>query len=281
MGVAHARLRGRRKYARSYGGAATGVTARFAGLDTGAAIASETGEPDLVGSDRRWPNLRPRPAATLMILDRGGAEPQVLMGRRHWRHAFMPGKFVFPGGRIEAADRRMMVANGLAEAIEAKLAKGVVRPGLSRPRALALAAIRETFEETGLLIGTKASGIPGKIPPGIWTEFVGHGVVPSLEGLHFVARAITPPRRPRRFDAAFFAVDANSIAHRIEGVIGPEAELVELAWLPLSQAKRLDLPTITRVVLEELEARIAQGMEHELPVPFFAERHRRWYRTEL
>ena len=64
-------------------------------------------------------------------------------------------------------------------------------------------------------------------------------------------------------------------------MIGPEAELVELAWLSLSQAKRLDLPTITKVVLEELEARIAQGMGHELPVPFFAERYRRWYRTEF
>ena len=60
--------------------------------------------------ERRWPNLRPKDAASLIILDRRGSEPKVLMGRRHPGHAFMPGKFVFPGGRIDAGDRRMVAA---------------------------------------------------------------------------------------------------------------------------------------------------------------------------
>ncbi|MGE3998189.1 MAG: NUDIX hydrolase, partial [Variibacter sp.] len=57
--------------------------------------------------DQSFPNVRPRDAATLIVLDRTGAEPKVMMGRRHDRHKFMPGKFVFPGGRVEAYDGRM------------------------------------------------------------------------------------------------------------------------------------------------------------------------------
>ena len=82
-------------------------------------------------------------------------------------------------------------------------------------------------------------------------------------------RAITPAGRPRRFDARFFTMDAGAIAHRIEGVTGPDAELVELVWMPLSQAKELDMPAVTGVMLEELDARIGDGFGHDLPVPFY------------
>jgi 8-oxo-dGTP pyrophosphatase MutT (NUDIX family) len=249
-------------------------------IDTASAIASEGAA--LAGeSTGQWPNLKPRRAATLILIDRTKTEPRVLMGKRHAGHAFMPGKFVFPGGRIEPADRRMSVAGALPARVEQKLLLRVSRPSSSQARALALAAIRETFEETGLLVGTKDYGAPATPPAGAWSEFARHGVFPTLEGLHFVARAITPPRRPRRFDAAFFAVDATEIAHRVDGMVGPEAEFVELVWLPLEEAKRLDLPTITQVVLGELAERIANGMGHHLPVPFFSERNKRWYREEL
>jgi hypothetical protein len=96
-----------------------------------------------------------------------------------------------------------------------------------------------------------------------------------------VARAITPPRRPRRFDARFFTADANAIAQSIDGIIGPDAEFVELVWMPIKEARRLDLPTITGVVLEELQMRIAQGLAHDLPVPFYQMRHRRFVRELL
>ena len=86
-------------------------------------------------------------------------------------------------------------------------------------------------------------------------------VHPDLSGIHFIARAITPPRRARRFDTRFFTADAAAIAHRIEGVVGPEAELVELVWLPLDEAKRLDLLAITEMVLEDSQAQIAAGFE--------------------
>ena len=65
-------------------------------------------------------------------------------------------------------------------------------------------------------------------------------------------------------------LDANAIAHRVEGVTGPEAELVELVWMPLTDAKQLDMPAVTGVMLEELDARIADGFGHDLPVPFYS-----------
>lgn len=231
--------------------------------------------------ERRWPNVRPSDAATLILIDRTGATPKVLMGKRHHGHKFMPGKFVFPGGRIEAGDRRMSVAGMLDPLVEEKLLKRVQRPTLSRARALALAAIRETFEETGLMLGSKDYGTPEVAPDGPWASFVEAGVFPELDALHFIARAITPPKRPKRFDARFFAVDAEGICHRVEGVVGPDSELTELVWLPLEEAQTLDLPTITGVVLEELESRIAGGMAPELPVPFYYERNGRFRREEL
>src|SRR6202035_5410908 len=99
-------------------------------------------------------------AATLILIDRTQGEPRVLMGKRHAGHAFMPGKFVFPGGRIEPSDRRMRVAGALPALVEQKLLLRVARPSSGQARALALAAIRETFEETGLLVGTKEFGAP-------------------------------------------------------------------------------------------------------------------------
>ncbi|MEA3024010.1 MAG: hypothetical protein QOK01_2862, partial [Alphaproteobacteria bacterium] len=53
-----------------------------------------------------FPPMRPRDAATMIIIDRATPAPQVLLGRRHRGHKFMPGKFVFPGGRVEPIDRR-------------------------------------------------------------------------------------------------------------------------------------------------------------------------------
>lgn len=230
--------------------------------------------------ERRYAGLRPKDAATLIILDRDGPLPKVLMGRRHLGHKFMPGKFVFPGGRIDLGDRSMPAVGALHPRIEAALAARVVRPSAKRGSALALAAIRETFEETGLLLGIKQAA-RGRVPDGSWTVFRDHGVTPDLGALHFVARAITPPRRSRRFDARFFAVDRSHIAGEVEGITGPECELDELAWVSLPDARQLDLPRITHVMLEELEHRLLNGFAHELPVPFYYFRHGRFVRELL
>lgn len=230
--------------------------------------------------ERRWPTVRPRDAATLVILDRSGPEPRVLMGKRHPGHVFMPGKFVFPGGRVEGGDRRAPAIGSLNPHAETALRHRVNRPSASLGRALALAAIRETFEETGLLLGTRHPG-PGDPLPGPWAAFARYGVRPDLGSLDFVARAITPPGRPRRFDTRFFAVDSRWIAHEAGGAVGPDAELVELAWVPLGGAADLDLSSITLTILGEITARLRAGFGPELPVPFHHERRGRRVRELL
>lgn len=228
-----------------------------------------------------WPNVRPKSASTLIILDRSGKRPKVLMGKRHAGIKFMPGKFVFPGGRVERSDYAMSVAGALPSHVEDRLLAHVSKGSISKARALALAAIRETFEETGLLIGTKDYGAPERAPAGPWSEFAASGVFPSLEGFHLIARAITPPRLSRRFDARFFCVDSEWIAHRVEGKIGPDAELTEMVWLPLDETDKLDLAGITKHVLDELKTRIEGRMAPYIPVPLILETRGKWQRLEL
>jgi 8-oxo-dGTP pyrophosphatase MutT (NUDIX family) len=228
--------------------------------------------------ERRWPNVRPRDAATLIIVDRSGKTPKVLMGRRHPSHKFMPNKYVFPGGRVDPQDRRMAVAGILGAETEAKLLHRVQRPTIARARALGLAAIRETFEETGLLIGTREGGDTVAAPAGPWADFAGRGVMPSLEPLHFLARAITPPRRPKRFDARFFVVDHNAICDRVDGVVGPDSELIDLLWVTLAETEAMELPVITRIVLDELGEALGTGLSVRRPVPFYYERNKQFTR---
>jgi 8-oxo-dGTP pyrophosphatase MutT (NUDIX family) len=215
------------------------------------------------------PAPRPRDASTLILIDRSAEVPKVLLGKRHRGHVFMPGKYVFPGGRVEPHDRYVPVAGQLDAAIEQKLMRHVSRPSRDKARALAVAAIREVFEETGLLVGRKVEDVPRVPADGPVDPFAAAGVRPDLSALHFIARAITPPGRPRRFDARFFAADAQLIVHKVDGVVGPEAELVELTWLAIEEARELDIPPVTKRVLTELEARVAVGFGHDLPVPFY------------
>jgi 8-oxo-dGTP pyrophosphatase MutT (NUDIX family) len=215
---------------------------------------------------------RPRDAATLILVERSerGAA-RVLMGKRHGGARFMPGKFVFPGGRVEPEDRRMAAAGALDPDVEEKLNVRVRRPSPNFARALALAAIRETFEETGLAIGVPDYGAPENPPPGAWARFAATGVHPALEAIDFLARAITPPGRPRRFDARFLTVDARFIAGRVEGAVHSEAELVELVWTPLDDARNLDLPAITHAALDDLKQALDGGLDKRRPRPFYRE----------
>ena len=244
-----------------------------------------TPPPSSIASERANPlgsRLRPRPAATLIIVDRARNGLKILMGRRNMKLAFMGGKFVFPGGRIEPGDRLMSVAGALPTRAEQALQTRVVRPNAMLGRTLALAAIRETFEETGLLLGTRDFGPPERVPCGTtWSAFHEEGVLPDLETLHLVARAITPPRRPRRFDTRFFMTDRRTIAAERPGVVGPEAELTELAWVRLDEARGLDLPRVTRWVLDDLDTAIKADFAAHLPIPFYFERYGKGLREML
>lgn len=225
---------------------------------------------EIIDSERDgfYAKVEPKDAATLIVVDRSGAEPKVLLGKRHKRHVFMPGKFVFPGGRVDATDLMMPVAAALHVDTERQLLKSTKLQSANEARALVMAAIRETFEEAGLVIGTRGSAT-GSIPSGPWTKFVQTGYYPDPSNMHFIARAITPPGFPRRFDARFFCVDGAAIAHRLENVVHQDAELVELVWLPIAAARNLDLPIITGLVLEELQSRLHWGLARDLPVPFY------------
>jgi 8-oxo-dGTP pyrophosphatase MutT (NUDIX family) len=216
----------------------------------------------------RHPNLRPKDAATLIVIRRDPDAVRVLMGRRSDAHVFLPGAVVFPGGRVDRGDSLAPAADELHPTVEAKL--GLPRPGRRAPRALALAAIRETFEETGILIGRPISSSPPRMN-GAWAPFLQHRVVPALAPLRLVARAITPPRRSRRFDARFFAVFDDAIGGSVEV---PDDELQSPAWLTFAEARRHDLPRITRIVLADLETRLERDPELDpgAPVPFHFER---------
>src|SRR5579863_788060 len=94
------------------------------------------------------PYRRPVDAATLILVDRTAATPKVLVGKRHDKVVFMPGKIVFPGGRVDKADGRVPLAAPIPQALEANLLKGRPRIAPARARSLAVAAIREACEET-------------------------------------------------------------------------------------------------------------------------------------
>ena len=230
--------------------------------------------------DQTFPNLKPRDSATLILIDRAHAVPKVLLGRRHLRHRFMPGKFVFPGGRIEPTDREMATFAPLQQHHITRLTRRVRRPSAAKAAGYALAAVRETYEETGLMLGVRGDR-PVQTPPGPWEAFAKEGILPDLSAVHFIARAITPPKRPLRFDSRFFAADVSAIAHRADGFVGPESELVELVWLPINEARSLDMPGITAVVLEELQDRIAAGMSNDQAVPLYRMLHKRFVRETL
>lgn len=218
--------------------------------------------------------LRPKDAATLVLIKRDGGGPRVLMGCRHSGMAFMANKYVFPGGRLDPGDQRIAVAKDLRPPVMAKAAHGITR---GRARGLALAAIRETFEETGILIGRH--GAPPRTRSPAWARFFAHGIVPDLGGLDLIARAITPPNRTRRFDARFFMADADTIALTLEAA--EHHELLTPSWLTLVEARALDLPSITRRVLDEVEARLRDGPDAARPVPFFRFRRGKTLQTWL
>ncbi|MBJ7448660.1 MAG: NUDIX domain-containing protein [Brevundimonas sp.] len=212
---------------------------------------------DLADAPRIGGRQRPKDAATLILTRGTSGSTEVLMGRRAPGHVFMASKWVFPGGRIERADYSAASATDLPAQDAARLAR---EGNARRARALALTAVRETFEETGLMLAEPA---PIASVAGAWREFRAVGALPDLAALSYVARAITPPGRTRRFDARFFMADAKALL-RPEPTAG-SGELDEIAWMPLADARALDLPAITRFVLGEVAERLIQPGR---PLPF-------------
>jgi len=225
-----------------------------------AAAAKSLSEDDLLREDPA--NLianpaTPRDAATLILYKFTADGPRILMGCRSSGHDFMPDKYVFPGGRVDDEDAIVPTLSELDPEQHRTLEIGAARA----PRAFPLTAVREMFEETGLIVGRTSPRL-GDVPPS-WGEYFGQGAAPSLAGFQFVGRAITPPMRHKRFDARFFMANAD------EALIDDRApadsrELADLRWFSLTEAGNLDLPNVTRFVISEIEARLV-GKREERP----------------
>ena len=206
---------------------------------------------------------RPKEAATLIVV-RAGPKPTLLMGKRASSHRFMPNKFVFPGGRLDLTDQRLQVPGDLSRPVMERLRKATRKTVNDRKlRGLALAAIRETFEETGLIVGRPASRTVTTTHP-VWRDYLAHGAEPPLEHMDFIARAITPAYRTRRFDTRFFMIHDQFIYSDPEQIIDVSGELNELHWLTLSEARRLDLPAVTRWAIDLVEQRIQLSPAEQL-----------------
>ncbi len=229
--------------------------------------------------------LRPRDAASLLLVDRSGGKPRILMGRRHASLAFMPGKFVFPGGRADPIDGAIGATAELHNNDVAKLLAGMgARASLRRARALGLCAIRETFEETGLRIGQAAS-TPVTLPAhSDWSAFFDNGMIPALGSLRYFARAVTPPDNVRRFDTRFFIAFRDHIPELDGQPLVPSGELEDLDWVSIDQIDRLDVAHITQAILKEARALLTNAdseLPATLPVVQYCKRHGRLVREVI
>ncbi len=208
-----------------------------------------------------------RHAATVVLIRHDTPEPSVLMGQRGTKAAFMPNKFVFPGGALDPEDREIKLAKPAAPDLLTTLAKHS-DPELSEP--LLLAAVREMWEETGhaLALETPRACEIADDQPENWQGFFKQGWLPDASGLQFIFRAITPPGRSRRFDARFFLGDASAIKGDPDDFSAASDELAHLQWIPLSKTREFDLPFVTEVVLAEVQSRMRYPKKQH-PVPFF------------
>jgi 8-oxo-dGTP pyrophosphatase MutT (NUDIX family) len=205
--------------------------------------------------------VKPRHAASLVLTRRRNGVTQILMGRRPAKAVF-PEAYVFPGGRVDTSDAKVTPSAPMSpEALAELCARGGCTPALAR--ALATTAIRETFEETGLILA--GQGDPGR-RDGAWEHFAGLGLAPAHDRLRFLGRAITPAAAPVRFHARFFLADGDAV----QGDIKSNGELSVLDWYPLEDALQLPAIDVTKFVLNELAA-LDRGAARD--APFF--RYRR------
>jgi 8-oxo-dGTP pyrophosphatase MutT (NUDIX family) len=196
------------------------------------------------GKGERAP--RPKDAATLIVYRIRRGRVEVLMGQRHAAHSFLPYRYAFPGGRVDPTDSRVRPATPMRRDVAAMLERKATP---ARARGLIAAAIRETFEETGLLIAGPDPAQGRSVPAG-WQDFFATGGAPDFGALDYVARAVTPHWRPFRYNARFFMADSA----RFSGDLGGTGELLNLHYVSVADAvAKLELPLITTRVLEMVD----------------------------
>jgi 8-oxo-dGTP pyrophosphatase MutT (NUDIX family) len=206
--------------------------------------------------------IKIRDAATIIVVRNKNNNPSVLMGQRGINAAFMPSKFVFPGGAVDDQDLSIDIKKSINEVCKNRLLKE--NKNVSG-NALVAAAIRELFEETGQIIGSEQEWSEA---PNSWKDFAKTGYIPDASDMSFVFRAITPPGRPRRFDARFFLIQAEQLQTDLDDFSMASDELSHLQWIPLTDTKNFDLPFITQVVLAEIKGNLINNGP-PTRVPFF------------
>ncbi len=183
---------------------------------------------------------RAKDAASLVVYRRRANSIEVLMGKRQGRTRFAPGVYVFPGGMLEVADSK------LTSLIPFR-SQGVATTAISRIQELAIAAIRETWEETGLLLAEKGEIDSASHPA--WERCHELGMVPAPHHLSYLGRAITPTEWPLRYHARFFVAPLE----RFYGSLTDNGELSDLRWIPLKKPVSLPMLDVTEFMLEELQ----------------------------
>ncbi len=193
-----------------------------------------------------------RDAATIVLVRDRTREPRILVGRRGSTAVFMPDKFVFPGGAVDAADGRVRLR---ATPTPLCMTRLTLQSAMPEVGPLLACAVRELWEETGIRLA-EAPDPAGRRQdlPEEWVEFCADGMMPSARSLVFFYRAITPPGRTRRFDARFFYGDVDEIplAGDPDQLDDTSGELLDLQWVRLSDTGELDFPFITRLVISRL-----------------------------
>ncbi len=220
---------------------------------------------------RKGPSRKPtraRDAASLILLNSAVGEPEVLVGRRPSGSRFMPNLYVFPGGAVEASDSRALPASTLNPGIAAELA---VAGRSGRARSLAMAAVRETFEESGLLLG--APGDVGASRSRSWSAIRALGLAPDLAQLAYVGRAITPMPYAIRFHARFFVADARHLCGNLAG----HTELEDLHWRSVSEACHLPMADVQSFMLAHAVRVMKSGDHTGGAKPLFTQRAGRRY----
>ena len=198
------------------------------------------------GTDPPEMSVPVQDAATVILVKDPRDAPRILMGQRGKAAAFMPEKFVFPGGAVDKADETVPCP-GLDPACRKRL---LAETTATDPDLFAVAAIRELWEETGQCLGR-----PGNWPnpPDPWRDFAEQGLLPDASALRFFFRALTPPGHSRRYDARFFLADAAALRFDADDFSRAESELSHIQWVPVDRARELDLPFVTQLVLTEFQ----------------------------
>ena len=204
-----------------------------------------------------------RDAATVILLRKKDTNNYVLMGQRGENAVFMPSKYVFPGGAVDQQDAEVELAGYLTERTSNLL---VSHSKNNISKSLSVAAIRELWEEAGLRLCKKVLKMEN-MPEG-WEDFCVGNNLPDASNLQFVFRAITPPGRPRRFDARFFLCKAETVHGNLDDFSAASTELNHLHWIDINEVNNLSLPFITEVVLNEVREIMKFG-ENKKGVPFF------------